>query len=73
MIVKYHTLAFKSMASPEVWEEVSGGDTGMTGEGSIVTGVGVDVDITPPNTVRVGKAQGFPVWCSSILHTIWTH
>ena len=45
------------MASPEVWEEVSGGDTGMTNEGNIVSGIGVDVDIAPPNTVRVGKAQ----------------
>jgi hypothetical protein len=45
------------MASPEVWEEMSGGDTSMAGEGSIVAGIGVDVDIAPPNTVRVGKAQ----------------
>jgi hypothetical protein len=29
----------------------------MAGEGSIVAGTGVDVDITPPNTVRVGKTQ----------------
>ena len=57
MLVKYHTLAFKSMASPEVWEEMRGGDTSMAGEGSIVAGTGVDVDIVPPSTVKVGKAQ----------------
>jgi len=45
------------MASPEVWEEMSGDDTNMTGEGSIVAGTGVDVDIVPPSTVKVGKAQ----------------
>jgi hypothetical protein len=45
------------MASPEVWEEMSGGDMSTAGEGSIVAGIGVEVDIVPPNTVRVGKAQ----------------
>ena len=45
------------MASPEVWEEMSGGDMSTAGEGSIVAGIGVDVDIAPPNTVGVGKAQ----------------
>ena len=44
-------------ANPEVWEEMCGSDTGMTGEGSIVSGDGVDVDIVPPSTVKVGKAQ----------------
>jgi hypothetical protein len=38
-------------------EEMSGGDTSMTGEGSIVPDTGVDVDIVPPSTVKVGKAQ----------------
>ena len=57
MVVKYHTLAFKSMASPEVWDEMTGGDTGTAGDGSIVAGTGVDVDIVPPSTVKVGKAQ----------------
>jgi hypothetical protein len=42
------------MVSP-VWEEMSGGDMSTEGEGSIVTGIGVDVDVTPPNTVRVEK------------------
>jgi hypothetical protein len=37
------TLAFKSMASPEVWEEMSDGDMSTVGEGSIVAGIGVDV------------------------------
>jgi len=41
------------MTSPKVWEEMSGGDTSMSGEGSIVTGTGVDVDIVPPSTVKV--------------------
>ncbi len=46
------------MASPEVWEEMSGGDMSTAGEASIVAGIGVDVDITPPtNTVRIGKVQ----------------
>ena len=36
---------------------MSGGDTSMAGEGSIVAGTGVDVDIVPPSTVKVGKAQ----------------
>ncbi len=34
-----------------------GSDMSTTGEGIIVAGIGVDVDITPPNTVRVGKTQ----------------
>jgi hypothetical protein len=45
------------MVSPEVWEKMSVGDMSTAGEGSIVAGIGVDVDIAPPNTVRVGKAQ----------------
>ncbi len=44
-------------ADPEVCEEMRGSDTGMAGEGSIVAGIGVDVDIVPPSTVKVGKAQ----------------
>ena len=52
MLVKYHTLAFKSMASPEVWEEMSGGDTSMTGEGSIVAGTGVDMISSLPAASR---------------------
>ena len=44
------------MASPEVWEEMSGGDTSMAGEGSIVAGTGVDVDIVPPSSVKVADA-----------------
>ncbi len=43
MVVKDHTLAFKPMASTEVWEEMSGGDTSTAGDGSIVAGTGVDV------------------------------
>ncbi len=42
---------------PGVWEKMSGGDMSTAGEGSIVAGIGVDVDIAPPNTVRVGKEQ----------------
>ena len=38
-----------------VWEEMSGGDMNTAGEGSIVAGIGVDVDVTPPNTVRLEK------------------
>jgi hypothetical protein len=45
------------MGSPEVWEEISGGDMSAAGEGSIVAGIGVDVYVAPPNTVRFGKAQ----------------
>jgi hypothetical protein len=40
-----------------VWEKMSGGDMSTAGETSIVSVIGVDVDIAPPNTVRVGKAQ----------------
>ena len=40
-----------------MWEKMSGGDMSTAGEGSIVAGIGVDVDIFPPNTVRVDKAQ----------------
>ena len=36
---------------------MSDGDMGMTDGGSIVAGTGVDVDIVPPSTVKVGKAQ----------------
>ncbi len=36
---------------------MSGDDTSMTGEGRFVGGIGVDVDITPPNTVRVGPEK----------------
>ena len=36
---------------------MSGGDTSMAGVGSIVAGTGVDFDIVPPSTVKVGKAQ----------------
>ncbi len=38
------------MTSPEVWEEISGGDMSTAGEGSIVAGIGVDVYVAPPNT-----------------------
>ena len=37
-------------------EEMSGGDTSMAGDGRIVAGTGVDVEIVPPSTVKVGKA-----------------
>jgi hypothetical protein len=37
------------MASPEVWEEMSGGDISTAGEGIIVAGIGVDV---PGRTVH---------------------
>ena len=47
LIVKYHTHS-KSRASPEVWEEMSSGDMSTAGEGSIVAGIGVDVDIALP-------------------------
>ncbi len=58
MVVKYHTLASHSNhGEPGGVEEMSGGDTSMAGEGSIVAGTGVDVDIVPPSTVKVGKAQ----------------
>ena len=40
-----------------MWEKMSGGDMSTAGEGSIVAGIGVDVDIAPPITVRVGKSQ----------------
>jgi hypothetical protein len=40
----------------EVWEEMSGGDTSMAGEGSMVAGTGVDVNIVPPSSVKVGNA-----------------
>ena len=35
---------------------MSGGDMSTAGEGRSVAGIGVDVDIAPPNTVKVGKA-----------------
>ena len=61
--VKYHTLAFKSMARPEVWEEMSGGDTSMAGDGRIVAGTGVDVEIVPPSTVPSrSERHGLPSW-----------
>ena len=50
-------IPFKMTADPEVCEEMRGSDTGMAGEGSIVAGIGVDADIVPPSTVKVGKAQ----------------
>jgi len=56
MVVKYHT-SHSNHGDPGGVEEMSGGDTSMAGEGSIVAGTGVDVDIVPPSTVKVGKAQ----------------
>ena len=35
---------------------MSVGDTSMAGEGNIVPGTGVDVDIVPPSSVKVGNA-----------------
>jgi hypothetical protein len=37
------------MTTPEVWEEMSGGDISTVGEGNIVVGIGVDV---PGRTVQ---------------------
>ena len=36
---------------------MSAGDMSMAGDGSIGAGAGVDVDIAPPSTVKVGKPQ----------------
>ena len=55
MVVKYHT-SHSNHGEPGGVEEMSGGDTSMAGEGSIVAGTGVDVDIVPPSTVKVGNA-----------------
>jgi hypothetical protein len=54
LVVKYRTL-IQTMASPGVGEDEW--RRHEYGEGSIVAGIGVDVDISPPNTVRVDKAQ----------------